>query len=486
MNNFFNYMIESGISLGLLSLVYLLFLRGETFFKANRMYLLFAVVFSSVLPLLHLSWPGISNLQEAALPSSGTSILLETITVNGSDLSWSLASWISANNLLVLGYLAVSLLIALIVLWRIGQLVRIIGDGPLVRKNGVSCVYIDEDSSPYSFLNYLFVSRNLESQPGWENMLAHETEHIRQKHTVDILALELISIVQWFNPFFWILRRLIKENHEYMADQAVLNTGVAINRYKEVLVTQFIGFQFSMANNFNASLIKTRLNMMTKIKSSGIAKLRYFIGGAMVAALLLVFACENKESVTAVPENEIELKSATSGQPLILIDGEIASKDAMEKLNPDAIQTVNVMKNGSGHWAEKYGELAQNGVIEVVLKAGAADAKKMAQAYGDVFLIVEKMPDFPGGKEALRKYIAEVIKYPVGAIEKGIQGKVYVNFVVEKDGRVGRIRVLRGVHPLLDAEAMRVISSMPEWTPGTQGGAAIAVSYTVPINFSLQ
>ena len=84
------------------------------------------------------------------------------------------------------------------------------------------------------------------------------------------------------------------------------------------------------------------------------------------------------------------------------------------------------------------------------------------------------------------EYIAEVIKYPVGAIEKGIQGKVYVNFVVEKDGRVGRIRVLRGVHPLLDAEAMRVISSMPEWTPGTQGGAAIAVSYTVPINFSLQ
>ena len=103
-----------------------------------------------------------------------------------------------------------------------------------------------------------------------------------------------------------------------------------------------------------------------------------------------------------------------------------------------------------------------------------------------VFFIVEEMPEFPGGELALRKFIAQSIKYPVIAQENGIQGKVYVNFVVDKDGSVTAAKVARGVDPSLDKEAMRVVNSLPKWKPGKQRGKAVKVSYTVPINFVLQ
>lgn len=103
-----------------------------------------------------------------------------------------------------------------------------------------------------------------------------------------------------------------------------------------------------------------------------------------------------------------------------------------------------------------------------------------------VFFIVEDMPEFPGGELALRKYIANAIKYPVIAQENGIQGKVYVQFVVDKDGGISDARIARGVDPSLDKEALRVVNSLPKWKPGKQRGKPVRVSYTVPINFVLQ
>lgn len=104
----------------------------------------------------------------------------------------------------------------------------------------------------------------------------------------------------------------------------------------------------------------------------------------------------------------------------------------------------------------------------------------------EVFVVVEEMPEFPGGTNALRKFLAESVKYPVVAQENGIQGKVYVNFVVNKDGSVSGAKVARGVDPSLDTEALRVVSSMPKWKPGKQRGVPVRVSYTVPISFVLQ
>lgn len=105
---------------------------------------------------------------------------------------------------------------------------------------------------------------------------------------------------------------------------------------------------------------------------------------------------------------------------------------------------------------------------------------------GDVYLIVDKMPSFPGGDDGLRKYLAQNIKYPLEAQEEGVQGRVFVKFVIEADGSISHVKVARPFDPYLDWEAVRVVKSMPNWTPGKQDGKAVRVSYTVPINFVLQ
>ncbi|HBL77920.1 MAG: hypothetical protein A2W90_01565 [Bacteroidetes bacterium GWF2_42_66] len=505
MNNFVNYIIESGISLGLFSLVYFVFLRNETFFRTNRLFLLFAVIFSSVIPLLHLKVLQSGNLILPVGEGSGSSNMLESVTIYSSGLAGSLVDFVTSRQVIVFGYLTVVFVCAALLVFRIVQIVKVIRTSEVVPKTGIKFVYIDEDSSPYSFLSYLFVSRNLESKPGWEKMLAHESEHIRQGHTVDILILELISLFQWFNPFFWMMRRVIKENHEYMADRAVLNKGVPIDLYKQILVSQWVGNQFSIANNFNSSLIKLRLKMMTKIKSSKLAGLRYISGGIMAIALLLVFACENKDTPVgnANPEllynKGVYIPNADQNY-LVIINEEISDRDALNKLDFNNVESISVLKKPVPAYVIKYGEKAQNGVIDITLKSGSTDAKKnnidevAVIGYGQdrkvatdpVFNVVEEMPEFPGGENALRIFLAKSVKYPAIAIQNGIQGKVFVTFVVEKDGSVGRVKIARGVDPSLDIEALRVTNSLPKWKPGKQKGEAVAVQYTIPVNFVLQ
>lgn len=116
---------------------------------------------------------------------------------------------------------------------------------------------------------------------------------------------------------------------------------------------------------------------------------------------------------------------------------------------------------------------------EIVIEVEEAEEEK-------VFIAVEEAPEFPGGQTALLQYIANAVKYPVIAQENGVQGTVYVTFVVNKDGSVSNAKVLRGVDPSLDAEALRVVSTLPKWKPGKQSGTPVRVSYNVPIKFQLQ
>ncbi|MFA5327684.1 MAG: energy transducer TonB [Prolixibacteraceae bacterium] len=129
-------------------------------------------------------------------------------------------------------------------------------------------------------------------------------------------------------------------------------------------------------------------------------------------------------------------------------------------------------------------EATDKTAITAVMQAPAAKEEEAEDA--PVFFIVEEMPEFPGGQLALRKFIAQAVKYPVIAQENGIQGKVFVNFVVGKDGSITGAKIARGVDPSLDKEALRVVNSLPKWKPGKQGGKPVRVSYTVPINFQLQ
>jgi len=174
----------------------------------------------------------------------------------------------------------------------------------------------------------------------------------------------------------------------------------------------------------------------------------------------------------------IKIKKGNGCEPLYVVDGEIRKN--IESIQPDSIESISVLKDESA--TVLYGEKGKNGVILINTKNGIKNSK---QEPGKVYSIVDEMPEFPGGETSLRKYIDNSIRYPEIARENGIEGKVYVTFVVGRDGYVKDAKIQRGVDPSLDKEALRVISSLPIWKPGKFDGKPVNTYFTVPVNFKL-
>jgi len=469
MINLVNFIIESGVSLTLLASVYVLFLRKETFFRANRLFLLGSLLFSVLLPLLRLRilTPQPVLLSEVTVTPYRN--LLESITVYGHGFTGQIEKTVLSAQLLVVIYLAgVGLLLSLFI-FRMIQILLKIRKSKVENKDGFRLVLLEKETTPFSFLNYIFVNRNQMNDAGYNRMMIHELEHVKQGHSIDVIILELLTAFQWFNPFMWLLRRAIRENHEFLADRAVLNTGTSRGEYKQLLLNQFIGEQLVVANNFNYSLIKNRIKMMSKINSPKIALTKTIIGVLAAVSLIIAFACEQKESV--VNESDSGDKSVR----LSVQDGKMKIDGSAED-----IEKLRAMFDGKTYFT-MITDTAGNNIL-----AKTEFPVKQTDASEEIFFIVEEMPEFPGGEQALREFIAKNVEYPKVAQEKGIQGKVYVTFVVGTDGNVKDAKIARGVDPSLDAEALRVVGKMNGWKPGKQRGQFVNVSYTVPINFKLQ
>jgi len=506
MNSIVNFLVESGISLSILSAIYLIFLRKETFFRMNRIFLLFSVLFSLVLPLLHIPvFEPQSNMVEEIRVTPYQN-LLETVIVSSQGFSESVETVVLSSAIIVWIYLAGLFVLASLFMFRMIQLWLIIRRSRIVKANGYKLLLVNSPISPFSFLNYIFVSNNFQETAGHQRMLLHEMEHVRQGHTFDVLILEILTIIQWFNPFMWLLRRAIRENHEYLADKAVLKEGIKPHEYQELLLSQCIGGPVLGASHFNYSLIRNRIRMMTRMESTHLSKAKFSLGIILAAVLIVVFACEHKEfSSVKFPENKEPFVATFSNDTLSIkgnnedlemmvewvnsgefngsyLPGEnkviISKLQAKEQNTRLMEEIVNTFENSS--------KLNQSETSDVKTELVETPPVNHEKNESQVFYIVEEMPEFPGGEAALRNQIAKSIRYPLAAQENGIQGRVYVQFVVSDDGSVKNATVVRGVDPVLDQEALRVVQELPLWIPGKQRGKSVDVSYTVPISFVLQ
>ncbi|MFA5329361.1 MAG: M56 family metallopeptidase [Prolixibacteraceae bacterium] len=482
MISFVNYLFESGISLSLFALVYFLFLRRETFFNVNRWFLLIAVIFSAVLPLLHIPFYAPQPTVLAEITITPYVNLLSAVTIYGATLTHGAERFVLTYSLFGYIYLVGALFFAAKLFVQIYQIYRLIAKNRVVSNGKIKMVFLEREISPFSFLNYIFVGNNLRNTKGWEKMVEHEKQHIQQGHSVDVLVLEFVAVFQWFNPFFWMFRRALRENHEFLADHAVISKGTAASWYKQILINQYVGDQIVLANNFNYSLIKTRIKMISKIKSRKIASFKILIGFVLAVSLVAAFACEQKDSVKTENTSSGKTVSLDFDGHALQINGDSVG---IEKLQ-DLIQAAGdyqIVKNSTTGALELK---SKSNKVDEVVAVSYNKQEKSAQESSDVFVIVDTMPVYSGGDPALRKFIAQNVKYPSEASKKGIQGKVYVNFVVEKDGSVGMVKIVRGVDPSLDKEALRVVSLLSKWTPGMQKGQPVRVAYTMPINFALQ
>ena len=273
--------------------------------------------------------------------------------------------------------------------------------------------------------HHLLADKNMLDDPCLHEVLLHEQTHARQWPSVDVMLSEVATILCWFNPFAWILRREVRVNLEFLADQCVVAKGHDARTYQYHLLA--LTYQRSVAtltNNFNVLPLKQRIKMMNKERSKSIGRLKY---------LLLLPVCALLFMMSSTPVSAQSRKSTT---------------------HPDGSVTI------------KYGGK------DMVIKA----------AGDDVYQVVDEMPQFPGGMKALMDYLSANVKYPEAAKQAGISGRVTTQFVVGEDGVIRDVKVLRSVSPELDAEAIRVMSSMPKWKPGKQDGKPVPVRYTVPVN----
>ena len=466
------YAIKSIVALSVMYVPYMLMLRGESFFRLNRIVLLGIMLLSFAIPLIDvhdMSWGG--ALAESDLPSAGNGdnsaigILMNEVIVRPSDMAETVSAttnesavlWTVVGNIYIIGMI----ITAIVKLTQLCLLHRRIRRGVLwtEKRDGVTIYCHADNVSPYSWMRSIVINEK-DYQENGSVILCHEMGHIRRLHSLDIVLLNICQVVQWANPLVWVMANSLRDVHEYEADDAVLHTGVNARQYQNLLIEKAVGSSsYAFANNFNHSLLKKRITMMLQKKSSPWMRTK---------ALYLIPVAAVALSAFATPELVNSINPA-EGEP--------------EAINADQVTEVPVTMQGSDDI---------------------------------IYDVVEESPWYKGDKTqaALLELLTNATKYPQIASEYGVGGRVFVQFVVEKDGTLSNYKVLpkKYTSPTvvevnspnagkpgyitkdeyaaavkdIEEEALRVIKlSSGNWTPGKQKGNAVRVRYTIPVVYRL-
>ena len=428
MTSLLGYITESLICGALFWLLFKLVVQSGGSYGFQRGYLLIASLFTVIFPLINVpvqqtSFIGLS-IPELYVYGSGTGYsssstgLWQNISGQGGIiLFWTISSLFAVN------FVFQQLLLLIVSL-----------KGEKTLENGIMVIKSDKISSPFSFFNSIYIHKGL-SESFLKAILYHESSHIQRGHSFDIVLISLIKIVQWFNPFIYLLRKSLISVHEYQADGDVIERGINIEEYQTIILNLQFGFSPSVTNRLHNSLTIKRFKKM-----GNLIKTRTSLGSVLIVVLLVtaifaVISCKNKKetpTVTEQTQSEDKLVDADKGTYKAPVDTS-SSNDAVP------------------------------------------------------FTVVSVKPTFNGGDENdFTKWLAGQLKYPDAAKEKKIEGRVILQFIVNKEGKVTNVKVVRGVDPLLDAEAVRAIYSSPLWKPGYQNNTAVNVRYTFPVIFMLR
>ena len=528
MIDFLIYDLKVALLIAVFYMFYRLMLARETFHRVNRIVLLATAVASFVLPLCV-----ITTHQTVVMPMPTIDVELGAAVIE--DEAPSVPFWQTALPILYIIGLVATLANTLWSVFRITSLIKHSEQHP--QDDGTMiCVTGNAALAPFSWMHYIVMNRS-DYETHDAAILTHERGHIRLHHSWDLILVDLLTAFQWFNPAMWMLRSDLRTIHEYEADGAVLSQGINARQYQYLLITKAGGIGgYSLANGITHSALKNRIHMMLHTKSPRRSLLKLLALLPIVGVTLAL----NAETVTDVvykndePQKQVPVKKgrkastikAGNGTVLQVVDVEQIVKNDDDQSSDVEIITikgkvfdiddkspivgavVKVAGSTKGAVTDKEGnfslETSVGARIEVmyvgyetysvgISKAYAKDREYMIalnkegseRNNGQVFDVVETMPQFPGGAPALFEFLSKNIKYPAEAEKADKQGRVIVTFVVGKDGSISDARVVKSVDPLLDAEALRVINAMPNWTPGTQSGRTVNVKYTVPITFRL-
>ena len=531
MGLFFIYSLKVAFCLIAFYLVFKLLLSKETFHTFNRWVLLLVMVVSILLPWLKLTTAEPTAIAEGM-------ISLESIIASAEVVNDDTQEGLSAIQLLFIIYIigiAVFFLREVVSVVRLFRLIRrgtpLTAEQAGVSQHGVRVVVMKNEIAPFSWFRHVVLSeKDFRENP--REILTHELAHIRLGHSWDVAVCNLLIIFQWWNPAAWLLKRELQNVHEFEADEAVINRGVDAKQYQLLLIRKSVGERlFSMANNLNHQSLKKRITMMTTKKSSPWQKAKVLVALPMAALAVVAFANPNVERVAEKVETEsqavVEKAKAdvagveTAAEQQTAEKQEVADEQGknvsvrgvvVQKEDGNPIVGVAVTVRGTkigavtdvdgkfhidnvpiGSWIDVFMIDCEIGSLQVTEQNAsnlhfviAYDGPSSSKSPGsDAFDVVEEMPVYPGGMPAMMDFFYKNMKYPKEAFDAKQEGRVIAQFVVEKDGSITDAHIVKSVSPALDAEALRIVNAMPNWTPGRQNGKPVRVKYTVPISFKL-
>ena len=457
------YLLKSATLLTVFVALFVALMQQETYHKLNRFTLLAIIALSLALPFVNLgietpfsrlfSEEPATTTSETGIGFVSTGILTPAQTAPAEP-----TATIEWSSIAVAIYLiGVMVLLARLVIMYTG-LARIIKRGTPTPAEEYTSERIhlrvreEEEIKPFSWFRYVVINRTDLRESGRE-IITHEAAHARSLHSMDIVVTDLLILLQWFNPMAWFTKYCIKNIHEYEADEAVINSGTNVERYQQMIIKKAVGARlYSIANSFNHSSTFKRITMMCKKKSNKwrCTKALYILPAAAIAALLF----SQPESVNAVEQPS---------------DGKVTEFVANDQTEMPATAP-----------SESTANRRKVAAVGEVKHTQPSDTTQ-------VYQVVEQMPEFPGGSNGLMAYLRNSIIYPQEARDANIQGKCFVTFVVDSNGKIKDARVQKSSgNEALDKESVCVVESMPRWTPGKQNGKNVAVQYTLPIMFRLQ
>ena len=394
-------------------------LEKETFHRLNRILILGCLIMSFAIPLVHFTGgtnPTVDMVRQA--------VQLPEVLIDGNAKEQSVWSW---ADIIICIYIIGAVAIFTMTVVQTVRLTRQLRQCEHITDNrGNTIVLTDCATSPFCLFHYIVMSRD-DYANNRNYILTHEQEHIRLGHCIDLVILQVATIIQWFNPFVWLIGKNLKAIHEFEVDEAVLNKGIDATQYQQFLVIKAVGNRLQpFANNLNKESLKRRIIMMNQKKSN-----RWM----MLKALFIIPVATLAVSV-------------------------FASNTGVSTVTREAVRTANALPT-----------------------ANMQTQQSATKAYD----VVEVMPKFKGGESAMMEFLMMNMKYPQAAVKAKQQGRAIVGFVVRKDGTVSDVHITKSAgYAVLDEEAMRVVKSMPAWEPGKQKGKPVNVKYNVPITFRLK
>ena len=510
------YILKSSVCLAVFYLFYKLLMSRETFHRFNRFSLLGLMIICSIIPFVKIS---IENPTEAVQGAVSMDELLTAPVIINSDIAPQSNDYSAMEYVIFFAtaiYIIGTLFFAAREIFQFRKVLNITHKGTeedislYINNNvkNIKLIVTDENISPFSWMNRIVISRTDLKENGRE-ILCHEMAHISNHHSIDLIMADICILLQWFNPASWLIKSELQNVHEFEADETVIRKGIDAKNYQLLLIKKAVGSRlYSIANSFNHSKLKKRITIKLSDEISSV-KVNDF---------------------SAITENHEVENTYSKPNGLILVEGTVVD-DATGK----AIKGASILERGStnGTISDENGifnlRVSENSVIVVSyigkqtcsFVASAIEVKNMkdqpirmkdevqvtdevvvvgyeqeeapkektpqasTSQNGEVFMVVEQMPEYPGGMSELMKYIARNIKYPADAVREKKQGRVIVQFTVGADGYTSDFSIMHSVSPSLDAEAIRVLANMPKWSPGMQRGETVPVKFTVPVTFKL-